>query len=140
MNVLISIQYQNQITCVVLLLVDIKLASAEKKIKTEEKEGKEAKELKFQDVIANRVDKVGTVDPVKDFKAMMERRDDPAIISAGIQQLSALIREMVKKSMGNSAFPKVSFISFYHLVMISAAMLPCSGPGMPDCAAYRCHP
>jgi hypothetical protein len=46
---------------------------------------KEHEELKFEDVISSRVDKVGSVDPVKDFKAIMMRRDDAQIIIKGKQ-------------------------------------------------------
>ena len=45
----------------------------------------------FQDLTATRVDKVGASNPIRDFKAMMARRDDPTVIERAIKEMAAMV-------------------------------------------------
>lgn len=82
--------------------VDEDLLSA-KKIKTEG----EAADLRFEDIVAAKVVKIGTVDPVKDFQAMMERRTEPDDIEKAIAMMIEVVKQLVKADFNGDSFPKV---------------------------------
>lgn len=82
--------------------VDEDLLSA-KKIKAE---GGAVADLRFEDIVAAKVEKIGTVDPVKDFKAMIERRTEPDDIERAITMMIEVIKQLVKADFNGDSFPK----------------------------------
>jgi hypothetical protein len=72
---------------------------AAKKMKVE---GGDAKEVKFEDIAARAVDKVGSADPVGDFKAMLLRRDDPKYAAKALAEMAVLIKQFVTDSVGTA--------------------------------------
>jgi len=76
---------------------------AAKKLKTD---GKAETEVKFEDIVNKQVEKIGSVDPVTDFKQMISRRDDAKWINKAIGDMIEMIKDLVKTSYGATNFPK----------------------------------
>jgi len=78
--------------------IDSSLAELSKRARVDE--DKEDADINFADIVSRSVEKIGTVDPVKDFKEMMSRRDDQKIIDTAIEQMASMVRDLVKTSFG----------------------------------------
>jgi len=76
---------------------------AAKKAKTD---GKSEQEVKFEDIVTKQVEKIGSVDPVSDFKQMINRRDDAKWVQKAIRDMIDMIKDLVKTSYGPTNFPK----------------------------------
>jgi len=62
--------------------------------------------VKFADIVEKKVEKVGSVDPVKDFQAMLMRRDEGGIVATAITQMLTVIKTLIQESFGDVQFPK----------------------------------
>jgi len=76
---------------------------AAKKAKTD---GKSEKDVKFEDIVTKQIDKIGSVDPVNDFKLMINRRDDAKWVQKAINDMVDMIKDLVKSSYGPTNYPK----------------------------------
>jgi ATP-dependent DNA helicase 2 subunit 2 len=67
----------------------------------------EAKAIKdsFGDLFDNKASKIGTVDPVRDFNEMIERRDKD-LVSDAISQMQELVLNTIQNSFGEELYPK----------------------------------
>mmetsp|Transcript_521 Transcript_521/g.689 ORF Transcript_521/g.689 Transcript_521/m.689 type:complete len:568 (-) Transcript_521:137-1840(-) len=62
--------------------------------------------IKMDDIVAHKVDMVGSATPVEDLKAMAERKDDPDIITRAIKEMWKIINDCVQESFGSAGYPK----------------------------------
>jgi hypothetical protein len=69
--------------------LDVELQAAKKVKAGGDDEGKEEKS--FASIVSKQVDKIGSVEPVKDFKAMIARRDEAKIIERAIHEMATMI-------------------------------------------------
>jgi len=78
-----------------------------KKAKPGDNADKEEKgAVSFADIVSKQVDKIGSVEPVKDFKAMISRRDEAKVVERAIKEMAAMIMSLVKSSFGDTNFGK----------------------------------
>ena len=80
--------------------------NALKKQKEDEERSGQVTELKLDAMTARLVDKVGAIDPVADFNAMLKRRDSAEWVGKAITEMFAMIKTIVVNSFGTSTYPK----------------------------------
>jgi len=68
-------------------------------------EGKEAKDLKLEDITSKQVEKIGSVDPIGDFKKLLARRDGDFVAKA-IGEMWEMIKGLVRTSFGDVHYGK----------------------------------
>mmetsp|Transcript_12730 Transcript_12730/g.24528 ORF Transcript_12730/g.24528 Transcript_12730/m.24528 type:complete len:364 (+) Transcript_12730:377-1468(+) len=65
-----------------------------------------ADDLKFEDIVATRVDKIGSVDPVKDFNTILDRRSSGDEVDMACAQMADMVKQLVNSAFNGDAFPK----------------------------------
>ncbi|KAJ3279068.1 X-ray repair cross-complementing protein 5 [Borealophlyctis nickersoniae] len=80
-------------------------APAAKKVKFENGEGEFSGDMSMRQLTERKVDKVGTVDPVSDFNAMLSRRDLD-VVSIAVEQMCDVIFKLVTESFGDQLYAK----------------------------------
>eukprot|EP01006_Ploeotia_vitrea_P048337 TRINITY_DN67222_c3_g2_i1.p1 TRINITY_DN67222_c3_g2~~TRINITY_DN67222_c3_g2_i1.p1 ORF type:complete len:767 (+),score=83.61 TRINITY_DN67222_c3_g2_i1:52-2352(+) len=59
------------------------------------------------DILSNKISTVGTVNPVKDFNDMFNRRDED-LVDKAIAEMQAVIRQLLRDSIGNQLYQKAA--------------------------------
>lgn len=77
---------------------------AAKKVKLTD--SKDVSDVKFDDINKKQVDKISTVSPVDDLRAMLARRDDAKIATRAIVEMIEVIKNLVKESYGDANYAK----------------------------------